>query len=140
MPRPASDYKLWVHSKDAPTTGTAIGAAGDEYSADEINCGQTYQPISGAENFGLNIEIMQTFTDLTSVLISIVHGAATAPTTVLASRYFVLADLVAGKVFFISTCGAKVKQFMRAYFDLTGTNPAAGKVNMWFGPRAGGAE
>ena len=135
---PITDIKNWLHGKAAPTTGVAIGASGDEYSEDELDFETAYPGFAkGGADVGLHMVINESFNTLTSVMLTVAHGAATAPTTVLVSRYFVLADLVAGKHYYVPM-PPSVLRYVRALFDLTGSNPTTGKVCMWIGPRTGG--
>lgn len=137
---PLTDYYNWLHGKAAPAVGVAIGASGDEYSEDELNFGVANPNIGrGNAAMGLHVLIMETFNNLTSVLIGIVHGAATSPTTLLVQRYFALAALTARKHYFIPIPPSNL-QYVRAYFDLTGSNPTTGKVCMWIGPDVDGTE
>jgi hypothetical protein len=128
-----SDYKLWLHGKATPTVGVDIGHAADEYSEDEVDFGVTNPNVGAGGKCGLHFVINESFNaNLTSAQVWIVHGAATAPTTLLIGRYFLLAELVKGKHYFIPMPPTNL-QFVRAYFDLTGV-PTAGQVCMWLGP------
>lgn len=133
-----SDYVFWVHGKDAPTTGVIIGQSGDEYSADEVDFEITTPGIEKSGNFGLHILVQTDFATMVDNNVWIVTGAATSPTTKLIGRYFVLADLVAGKHYYIPAPPGGMLRYARALWDVVTTNPTAGKVSMWFGPRTGG--
>jgi hypothetical protein len=135
---PLNDYKLWLHGKAAPTTGVNISHSGDEYSEDEINFGVTNPNVGAVGNFGLHIEITEAFATMSVATVSVVHGASTAPTTILVSRYFALADLTLGKHYFLPMPPTNL-QFVRAYWDTT-TNASTGMVNLWLGPGKDGCE
>lgn len=134
-----SDYLLWLHSK-ATAAGTAIGQSGDEYSEDEVDFELTTPGIEKSGNFGLHIQVQTSFETMVDCIVWIVTGAATAPTTKVIGRSFVLADLVAGKHYFIPCPRGAMLRYARALWDVVTTNPTAGKVSMWFGPATGGEE
>jgi hypothetical protein len=132
-----SDYLLWLHSK-ATTAGTVIGQSGDEYSEDEVDFEIAAPGVEKSGNFGLHIVVQEDFATMVDNNVWIVTGAATAPTTKLIGRYFVLADLVAGKHYLIPCPPGGMLRYARALWDVVETNPTAGKVSMYFGPRTGG--
>jgi hypothetical protein len=138
---PLTCYQNWLHSKAAPTTGTAIGASGSEYTEDELDTERTYPGWGkGSQEIGMHVLVQTTFTKLTSFDIGIAHGASTSPTTILISRNVTLAsgNLAAGKHLFIPIpAGSTLLRYVRGYFAVNGSNPDAGKVSVWMGPRDG---
>lgn len=136
---PISDKLNWLHGTDAMTTGVDIGHSGSEYTADEIDTEITSPGYgkAGAE-LGLHVLVNEVFNTLTSADISIVHGAATSPTTVVATRNVVLASLVAGAHIYVPwPKGMDMLRYLRGYFAVNGSNPTTGQVCVWFGPPDG---
>lgn len=139
---PISDYYNWLHGKATPTVGVDIGHSGSEYSEDELDTERTYPGIGKAgPEIGLHVLVNEAFTaggGFTSADISIAHGAATSPTTLLVSRNVLIASLVAGAHVFVGIPpGVELLRYVRGYFAVNGGNPAAGQVCMWLGPRDG---
>jgi hypothetical protein len=133
-----SDYLLWLHG--APALGVAIGQSGSEYSADEVDFEITTPGVEKSGNFGLHIQVTVSFTGMVSGEFWIVTGAATAPTTGLSGRRFLLAQLTAGKHYFVPCAPGGLLRYARAYYEVVSTNPTAGLVCLYFGPRTGGEE
>jgi hypothetical protein len=142
---PQSDYKLWVFGKAVPTVGVDLCHAAAEYSytaEDCINFGVTTPDVAKGDKFGLHFVINETFTtgsSLASLLVSIVTGSSSSPTTKLTSRTFLLADLAAGKHYYIP-CYGKVLQYLGFYAEPNTGTATAGQVSAWFGPNSDGAE
>lgn len=133
-----SDYLLWIHG--APSLGVAIGRSGSEYSADEIDFEITSPGVCKSGNFGLHIWITVSFATMVSGEFWIVTGASTSPTTGLIGRRFVLAQLTAGKHYFVPCPRGGLLRYARAYYEVVSTNPTAGLICMAFGPATGGEE
>lgn len=138
---PLFDYLNWLHGKAAPTVGVDIGHSGSEYTEDELDTERTNPGIGKAgPPVGLHVLVNEVFNTLTSFDISIVHGAATAPTTVLTTRNVTLAsgNLAAGKHIFIPIPpGSTLLRYVRGYFAVNGSNPSTGQVCCWLGPLDG---
>lgn len=138
---PITDYRNWLHGKAYPTLGVVIGASGSEYTEDELDTERTYPGIGKAGvEVGMHVLVMTAFTTLTSFDLTIAHGAATAPTTALITRVVTLAsgNLAAGKHIFIPIpAGVDLLRYVRGLFTVNGSNPGAGKVCVWLGPRDG---
>lgn len=108
--------------------GQAITATA--YSANEINFGEKYPDMGEGEMLVVRFIVETAFTSATDTLtISIVHGAATAPTTVLVSTYAIAASAL--------TKGAYIPelklpdqhlQYVRLLFDVGSATLAAGKI------------
>jgi hypothetical protein len=107
--------------------GDAITA--DAYSTNEINFGETYPDMGEGEMLVVRFIVETAFTSAADTLtISIVHGATTAPTTVLVSTYAIAASAL--------TKGAYIPelklpdqhlQYVRLKYDVSATL-AAGKI------------
>lgn len=81
----------------------------------------------------LSVHVMESFNNLTSLTISVQVDndvAFGSPKTVATSGAIPLASLVAGYVFpFPAELPEGTdEQYLRLYYDVTGTNPAAGKI------------
>jgi hypothetical protein len=142
---PQSDYNLWIFGKAVPTVGVDFCHAAAEYSytaQDYIDFGFTDPHVERGDKFGLHIVINETFTtgsSLAELDIWIVTGTTSSPTTKLTGRAFLLADLAAGKHYFIP-CKGKVQRYLGAYGVPNTGAATAGQVCMWFGPDGDGAE
>jgi len=142
---PQSDYKLWIFGKAVPTVGVDLCHSAAEYSytaEDLVDFGYTDPHVERGGKFGLHVIINETFTtgsSLASLLISIVTGTTSSPTTKLTGRTFLIADLVAGKHYYIP-CAGKVQRYLAAYAEPNTGTATAGQVCMWFGPDEDGAE
>lgn len=136
---PITDYYNWLHGKATPTVGVDIGHSGSEYSEDQIDTERTYPGIGKAgPEVGLHMLVNEVFNTLTSADVSIAHGAAADPTTLLVTRNILLASLTAGAHFFIAIPpGVNLLRYVRGYFAVNGSNPSTGQVCMWLGPRDG---
>jgi hypothetical protein len=140
-------------------------AAGSEESALEIdfgalNSGATYPYLpqflsltektytfppevvgQGGADMGVHIVIAVAFTTLTSASFNVQSAATTNATTVIASRVLTLAQLgIAGAHYYIPVSGNAVLRFLRFQAVLTGSDPAAGTLSAWYGPRVGGEQ
>lgn len=128
---PIYDYKYLLESD------TAITA--DAYSTDEVNFGVTNPNMGKSGMFGMHIIVTTTFATTVSIDFKAIDGAASAPTThILAQRNLLLADLVAGKHYFIPFPPSML-QYVRAYYDVN-TDATAGKVTVYLGEPGQGAE
>jgi len=117
-----------------------LGNAADENADNEVNFGVTNPNVGRANMFGLHIIVTTTFTGLDSgVNIEIVHGAATAPTTVCASRFFAASALTAGKHYYIPA-PPSLLQYASANFNIVSEVATAGACTMYFGEPGQGAE
>lgn len=138
---PITDYYNWLHGKATPTVGVDIGHSGSEYTEDELDTNLTNPGYGKAGvDVGLHVLVNEAFTTLTSFDIGIAHGAATSPTTILISRNVTLAsgNLAAGKHIYIPIpAGVTLLRYVRGYFAVNGSNPGAGQVCCWLGPRDG---
>ena len=129
---PLYDYIFLLHSD------TEIGQAADEYSTDEVDFEITTPAVNRKQDFGLHMIVTTDFTGLDSgVNLWITHGAATSPTTKHSCMFIPVASLVAGAHFYIAAGeGVDILRYARAYFDIVSEVATAGKVTMYFGPRA----
>jgi len=158
---PVTDALLWVHGTP-PATSAAFLTAGSAYSATEIDFGAPaagtstpYLPefpsltergyttpaetFFGNVEFGLHFVVGVAFDTLTSIVLSAVSDTTTNATTAIASRTLTLAQMaVAGAHYFVPVQQSAVKEFLRAYGAITGSNNVSGTCQMWFGPRTGG--
>ena len=116
-----------------------LGNSADENATNEVNFGVTNPNVGRSNMFGLHVIVTTTFTGLDSgVNIEILHGASTGPSTVLASRFFAVADLVAGAHFFIPAPGTLL-QYASANFNIVSEVATAGAATMYFGEPGQGA-
>lgn len=79
----------------------------------------------------VNVQVTEAFDNLTNLIISVQTDTVenfASPTT-LASQTILLADLVAGAKLSLRYLPAGCQQYIRLYYDVTGTNPAAGKIH-----------
>lgn len=130
---PMYDYKYLL------SEAQVVGNAGDEYSDNEVNFGIVNPGVAKSNNFGLIFVVTAIFATMVDCQVCIVHGAATAPTTLLVSRYFVLADLITlGQMYYIP-CPPTILQYARMLWDVVTTNPTTGAVTAWFGTPPGSA-
>jgi hypothetical protein len=127
------DYPYLLHD-DAD-----VGHGGSEYSANEVDFGRSDPDLNkGHGSFGLHFVVTEAFNNLTSLIVHIVAGAATAPTTSIISRTIAVAGLTLGKHYFIPA-PPTLARYARAYFELSGgSNPTAGEATAYFGPKTGG--
>ena len=161
---PVTDALTWLHGS-TPGTAQVIMAAGSEESALEIdfgasNTGAAYPYLTqfpsltektytfppevvgqGGADMGVHIVIGVAFTTLTSASFNVQSAATTNATTVIASRVLTLAQLgIPGAHYYIPVSGNAVLRFLRFQAVLTGTDPAAGTLAAWYGPRTGGEQ
>jgi hypothetical protein len=130
---PMYDNLLLLH-EDA-----IIGQAADEYTAAEQNFGVTTPAPNLSGNFGMHIVVTTTFTGSASgVIMWIVHGAATTPTTKHTGMFIPVASLVAGAHFFVPCGSIPLLQYARGLYDEEEVS-TAGKMTIWFGPGPHGA-
>lgn len=130
---PMYDYLYLLCSEQA------LGNAADENADNEVNFGVTNPNVGRSGMFGLHIVVTTTFTGLDSgVNIEIVHGASTGPTTVCASRFFAVGDLVAGKHYFIPA-PPSLLQYASMNFNIVSEVATAGKITAYFGEPGQGA-
>jgi hypothetical protein len=137
---PLTDYINWLHGKAAPTVGVDIGHSGTEYSEDELDTERTNPGWGKAgQEVGLHMLINEAFNTLTSIDLTLAHGAATGPTTALTTRATILlASLTKGKHFFLPIPkGSTVLRYVRGLVTINGSNPTTGQVCMWIGPPDG---
>ena len=134
---PMYDYKYLICSALALMTG------GAEYGytvGNQVNFGRAKPDLGKAGKFGLHIVITTTFaTTMTACEIWIVHAATENPTVRLVGRYFAIADMVAGKHFFIP-CSPGLLQYASLHGTPTTGNPGTGNLTAWFGPDEDGTE
>lgn len=108
----------------------------DAYSTNEIDFEVTTPKVG--HNFGMHIIITATFATTVSIDFKVMTGAATAPATnIAAHRNLLLADLVAGKHYFIPV-PPTLERYVRAYYDVN-TNATAGKVTVYLGESGQGS-
>ena len=134
MSKSQTDKLLWLHG--TPDTPALIGTTGSAYTATEVYFGYASPQSNigaGGAHMGLHVYVGTAFDSLTSAQISIVHGASTAPTTVLSSRTLTLAQLSAGSHYFIPMAPQNLA-YVRGYFAVTSSSPTAGTVFMSLGP------
>ena len=126
--------KELTFSDDQAITGDAVSTnvfdAGDRGVDPHTGVQLGWAPFRGAE-IPLLVQVTEDFNTLTSLTISIqtdTTSAFSSPKTVL-STTILLADLVAGKRFPIVIAPDGVEErYMRLNYDVTGTNPTAGKI------------
>lgn len=152
------------------TLGDPFGTQGSQYSNIELdfgapNTGAQYPFLSqfpslsekgytfpaevvgdGGVEMGLHIIVNSEFNNLTSIAFDVCTSAATAALfnsspNPIAARTLTLAQLqIAGAHYFIPVNFASVLEFLRFYGAVTGTNPTAGTITAWFGPKTGGEQ
>jgi hypothetical protein len=152
------------------TQGDALGTAGSQYSNIELDFGapssggsfpfltqfpslteKTYTfPAevvgAGGVDWGLHIIVGGEFNNLTSINLQVCTSATPNATynasgNPIAARTLSLAQLqIPGAHYYIPLMGSAVLEFLRFYAAVTGTNPTAGTVVAWFGPRTGGEQ
>jgi hypothetical protein len=143
---PMSDALAWLHGKDRSSdgsfAGTAICHSASEASELYLDGEVTYLDLGGRPGLGLMIYVTETFNTLAGILFEIVHSASAAPTTtnVIGARYLALADLVAGKRYFIPFYAKTILRYLGAYAALDGSACSAGKVCMWIAEGPAGAD
>lgn len=100
----------------------------------------------GGVDMGIHIIVNSAANLLTSVNFEAVTSATTnaligsAPNPI-AARVLTLAQLqVVGAHYYFGVQGSAVLEFLRVYMALTGTNPTAGTISIWYGPRCGGEQ
>jgi hypothetical protein len=122
------DYKHMLCSAQV------MGNAADEYTDDEVYSGVTTPAENQTGNWGLHMTVTTTFTGLDSgVIVWIVHGAATTPTTQHTGMFIPVASLVKGAHFFIPAGNVDLLAYKRGLFDIVNEVATAGAVDMWFG-------
>lgn len=152
------------------TQGDSLGTAGSQYSNIELDFGApssgatfpyltefpsltektyTFPPEivgNGGVDWGLHIIVSGEFNLLTSINFQVCTSATTGATfnssgNPIAARTLSLAQLqIAGAHYYIPIQGAAVLEFLRFYAAVTGTNPTAGTIVAWFGPKTGGEQ
>ncbi len=152
------------------TLGDALCAAGTQYSNLELDfgppssgAGYPWLPAfpslaekgyafppevvgGGGVEFGVHILVTGAFNLLTSILFDVCTSSTTgalvgSSPNPIAARSLTLAQLgIAGAHYFISVPAAAVLEFLRWEAVLTGTDPTAGTVVSWWGPRGGGEQ
>ena len=131
---PINDYYLRL------ATEQVLGNAADEYTTDEVDFGVTNPNVNLSGNFGMHMVVTTAYTGLASgANLDIVHGAATAPTTVHSSMFIPVADLVAGAHFFVPCGSIPLLRYARGLFDIVSEVATAGASTIWFGPGPDGA-
>jgi len=129
---PMSDYKFALNDKQAMVD--------TNYTTDEVNFGVTNPNVGRSNKFGAHIIVTTAAGGATEgVYFEVHHGAATAPTTPHMRRYFTLAQLAAGKHYFIP-CGQTLLQYARVICSKHTTDLNAGNFQIYFGPDEDGAE
>lgn len=100
----------------------------------------------GGVEMGLHLIVTAAFNTLTSVAFSAVTSATTnaligGAGNPIGSRTFSLAQLqVVGAHYWIGCPASAILEFLRGYGAITGSNPTAGTIVVWFGPRTGGEQ
>ena len=97
----------------------------------------------GGVPYGLKVQIMSSFSSLTSVVFSVCTSAASQATSaaanVIASRTLTLAQMqVLGACYFIPVNPNQMLEFNRFAAQPSGSNASSGSIIAWFGPRTGG--
>lgn len=89
---------------------------------------------------GVRCSIDETFTLLTSLTIQLRSSAASDMSSprVHLSRTVVAADLVAQNVIDMGEFPEETLRYLDVYYDVTGTNPGAGKITTFLNPLGGG--
>lgn len=101
---------------------------------------------NGGVDWGLHIIINSEFNNLTSINFEVCTSLATAALfnaspNPIAARTLTLAQMqVAEAHYYIPVAGASVLEFLRFYGAVSGTNPTAGTITAWFGPKTGGEQ
>jgi|SRR6185437_8777194 len=159
-----------VFTANPPTLGDPIGTAGSQYSNIELDFGApasggtypflaqfpsltektyTFPPEvvgAGGVDWGLHLIVGGEFNNLTSINFQVCTSATTNATfnsagNPIAARTLSLAQLqISGAHYYIPLQGSAVLEFLRFYAAITGTNPTAGTIVAWFGPRTGGEQ
>jgi hypothetical protein len=149
------------------TPGDAYCASGSQYSNVELDFGSPTaaltNPLSfpsyaqkaytfpaevvgdGGVEFGLHIQVGGYANLLTSINFEVCTASTTgalytAANNPIAARTLTLAQLSVAAHYFVPVNFASVLEFLRVYMALTGTNPTAGTISMWFGPKTGGEQ
>lgn len=126
---PMYDFKYLLTEEEAFTT--------DAYTTDvtDVNFGVTTPNVQKGDQFGLHIVITTAFTGLASgVIMWLIHGAATSPTTKHSGMFIPVAQLVAGAHFYIPAGSVPLLSFVRAHFDAVSEAATAGALTAWVGP------
>ena len=101
---------------------------------------------NGGVDFGLHILVTGYFNLLTSINFEVCTSSTTGATynsagNPIAARTLSLAQLqVVGAHYYIPVQSAAVLEFLRFYGAVTGTNPTAGTIVAWYGPKTGGEQ
>jgi hypothetical protein len=144
MSIPMSDYYGWLHGRtraaDGSFAGTVICQSGAEASELYLDAGKTYSDEGGQQQMGVHVLVTVDFATTVSIRFDVVHNTG-APTTakVIGSRVLLLAELVAGKHYFIPFFAKDILRYLGVYATPS-TNPTAGALCMWVGPGPDGAE
>ena len=95
----------------------------DAYSYNEIDFGETYPDMGEGSMLVVRFVVETAFTSSSNTLtISIVHGASTAPTTVLVSTYAIAASaLIKGAYIPELKLPDQHLRYVRLYFDVSAT-------------------
>lgn len=101
------------------------GVAGIPYGA----AAALNRDIGKGAKIPLLIQVTEDFDNLTNLEIKLSTGAATTLGTTIATQTILLADLVAGKQFFLDFLpNGIVERYLGIEYVVTGTTPTAGKI------------
>ncbi len=129
---PMSDYLMNLNVKQAMVDGN--------YTTDEVNFGVANPNAGRTAKFGAHIIVTTVAGGATEgVYFWVCHAATTGPTVHHMGRFFTLAELAAGKHYFIP-CGKSLLQYARVKCTKHTTDLNAGNFQIYFGPDEDGAE
>ena len=85
------------------------------------------------------VHVNTTFDNLTSLALALQcdDNTSFSSAKTLTSRSIVLASLVANKKIDLGVVPSECERYLRAYYTVTGTNPAAGALTMFLTPYGG---
>lgn len=119
-----SDDQAITASADS-TNVIDLGVAGTPYGA----AAAFTRDIGKGADVPLLVQVTEDFDNLTNLEIKLSTGATTALGTTIATQTILLADLVAGKQFFLDSLpNGIVERYLGMEYVVTGTTPTAGKV------------
>lgn len=131
----------------APSNGFAFPNIGQFPSLTEKTASSPPEIVGqGGVDMGIHIIVTGAFNNLTSINFQAVTSANTnalfnAANNPIAARTLTLAQLqMVGAHFYFGVQGSAVLEFLRFYGAVTGTNPTAGTIAAWYGPRTGGEQ
>ncbi|MDD2657198.1 MAG: hypothetical protein PHD04_00870 [Candidatus Pacebacteria bacterium] len=126
------DYLYLLDSDHAVTTA--------DYSTTEVYFGRDNPNVGKSGMFGLHVIITTSFGNMTEGMdIQICSDSTASATTVIASRHLAVAEMTAGKHFYIPA-PPSIAGYCRARWNVTSTAANAGKLTGYFGEPGQGAD